>query len=106
MVEALSGMNDLVRPAMYDSFHEIVPLHRDSSRRALTADVVGPICETGDFLARDRELPAEDLASGLVDIDFRHDRDAGAIPLGISHAASGHLGAGLVAARRGPRLPP
>jgi diaminopimelate decarboxylase len=51
-----AAMNDLVRPAMYDSFHEIVPLHRDSSRRALTADVVGPICESGDCFAKDRQL--------------------------------------------------
>jgi diaminopimelate decarboxylase len=51
-----AAMNDLVRPAMYESYHEIVPLHRDSSRRALTADVVGPICESGDCFARDRQL--------------------------------------------------
>lgn len=43
-----AAMNDLVRPAMYDSYHEIVPLHRDSSRPALVADVVGPVCESGD----------------------------------------------------------
>lgn len=51
-----AAMNDLVRPAMYDSFHEIVPLHRDSSRRALTADIVGPICESGDCFAKDRQI--------------------------------------------------
>ena len=51
-----AAMNDLVRPAMYESFHEIVPLHRDSSRRALTADVVGPICESGDCFAKDRQI--------------------------------------------------
>jgi diaminopimelate decarboxylase len=51
-----AAMNDLVRPAMYDSFHEIVPLHRDSSRRALTVDVVGPICESGDCFAKDRQM--------------------------------------------------
>jgi diaminopimelate decarboxylase len=51
-----AAMNDLVRPAMYESFHEIVPLHRDSSRRALTADIVGPICESGDCFAQDRQL--------------------------------------------------
>jgi diaminopimelate decarboxylase len=51
-----AAMNDLVRPAMYDSYHEIVPLHRDSSRRALVADVVGPICESGDCFAKDRQL--------------------------------------------------
>jgi diaminopimelate decarboxylase len=51
-----AAMNDLIRPAMYDSFHEIVPLHRDSSRRALVADLVGPICESGDCFAKDRQL--------------------------------------------------
>lgn len=51
-----AAMNDLVRPAMYDSYHEIVPLHRDSSRRALVADIVGPVCETGDCFARDRRI--------------------------------------------------
>ncbi len=51
-----AAMNDLVRPAMYEAFHEIVPLHRDSSRPALVADVVGPICESGDCFAKDRSL--------------------------------------------------
>jgi diaminopimelate decarboxylase len=51
-----AAMNDLVRPAMYDSYHEIVPLHRDSSRRALVVDVVGPICESGDCFTKDRQL--------------------------------------------------
>jgi diaminopimelate decarboxylase len=51
-----AAMNDLVRPAMYDSYHEIVPLHRDSSRPALIADVVGPVCESGDCFAKDRSL--------------------------------------------------
>ncbi|HZZ56743.1 MAG TPA: diaminopimelate decarboxylase [Opitutaceae bacterium] len=51
-----AGMNDLIRPAMYDAYHEIVPLHRDSSRRTLVADVVGPICESSDVFAKDRSL--------------------------------------------------
>jgi diaminopimelate decarboxylase len=51
-----AAMNDLVRPAMYDSYHEIVPLHRDSSRRALTADIVGPVCESGDCFAQGRQI--------------------------------------------------
>jgi diaminopimelate decarboxylase len=51
-----AAMNDLVRPAMYGSHHECVPLHRDSSRRALVADIVGPVCETGDCFGRDRRL--------------------------------------------------
>ncbi|HTO02620.1 MAG TPA: diaminopimelate decarboxylase [Opitutus sp.] len=51
-----AAMNDLIRPAMYESYHEIVPVHRDSSRRALVADVVGPICESGDIFAKDRQI--------------------------------------------------
>jgi len=51
-----AAMNDLVRPAMYDSFHEIVPLRRDTTRRALVADIVGPICESTDCFARDRQI--------------------------------------------------
>ncbi|MFT3783094.1 MAG: diaminopimelate decarboxylase [Nibricoccus sp.] len=51
-----AGFNDLVRPAMYESYHEIVPLHRDTTRRALKADIVGPICESGDCFAKDRQI--------------------------------------------------
>ena len=51
-----AAMNDLVRPAMYDSYHEIVPLHRDTTRPALTADIVGPVCESGDCFAKERTL--------------------------------------------------
>jgi diaminopimelate decarboxylase len=51
-----AAMNDLIRPAMYEAYHEIIPLHRDTTRRALVADVVGPICESGDCFAHDRQL--------------------------------------------------
>jgi len=51
-----AAMNDLVRPAMYEAYHEIVPLQRDTSRPALKADIVGPICESGDCFAKDRTL--------------------------------------------------
>jgi len=51
-----AAMNDHVRPAMYDAHHEIVPLHRDTTRPALVADVVGPVCETADTFARDRRI--------------------------------------------------
>lgn len=50
-----AGMNDLIRPALYHSHHEIVPLRRTGAGTIL-ADVVGPVCETGDFLARNREV--------------------------------------------------
>jgi len=51
-----AGMNDLLRPALYGSYHSIVPVERRSEGN-LIADVVGPLCETGDFLAQDRALP-------------------------------------------------
>jgi diaminopimelate decarboxylase len=57
-----AAMNDLIRPAMYDAFHEIVPLRRDTTRRALVADVVGPICESADCFARDRQI--QELGEG------------------------------------------
>jgi diaminopimelate decarboxylase len=52
-----AAMNDLIRPALYQAYHEIVPVTPGRSSRKAPADVVGPICETGDFFARDRELP-------------------------------------------------
>lgn len=51
-----AGMNDLVRPSHYQAYHEIVPLE-DHGRTESRVDVVGPVCETGDFLALDRALP-------------------------------------------------
>jgi len=50
-----AGMNDLIRPSLYDAFHQIQPVVR-AARGTFTADVVGPICESGDFLAKDREI--------------------------------------------------
>jgi len=56
-----AAMNDLARPSLYDAHHDIQPVIRKTEQAAGSpfpkADVVGPICETGDFLARDRELP-------------------------------------------------
>jgi diaminopimelate decarboxylase len=51
------AMNDLLRPALYQAHHEIVPLTEAPGGLTMTADVVGPVCETGDFFARDRDLP-------------------------------------------------
>lgn len=51
-----AAMNDLIRPALYQAHHEIIPVAPRKGARKLTADVVGPVCETGDFFARDREL--------------------------------------------------
>lgn len=50
-----AAMTDLIRPALYDAHHEVLPL-RDSGRARMVVDVVGPVCETGDFLARGREV--------------------------------------------------
>ena len=56
-----AAMNDLIRPAFYESYHEILPVI-ESSQSGGVVDVVGPICESGDFLAQDRELP--EVSSG------------------------------------------
>ena len=74
-----AGMNDLIRPALYQAHHEILPV-KPSSAKAVVVDVVGPVCETGDFFARDRELAP--LAAG----DLIALLDAGAY--GMSQASN------------------
>jgi len=51
-----AAMNDLLRPALYGAYHQVLPVRRHRGKRVPT-DVVGPICESGDFLAKDRPLP-------------------------------------------------
>jgi diaminopimelate decarboxylase len=53
-----AAMNDLIRPSLYGAYHEIKPVHevRDKLKRQVLADVVGPVCESGDYLALDRDL--------------------------------------------------
>lgn len=51
-----AAMNDLIRPAFYDSYHEIIPLTRKAGAK-VSSDVVGPICESGDYFCKDRPLP-------------------------------------------------
>ena len=60
-----AGMNDLVRPSHYQAYHEIVELEQ-RGRPASRADVVGPVCETGDFLALDRMLPGVEAGDALA----------------------------------------
>ena len=55
-----AGMNDLIRPALYQSYHEIVPCRASAAadaKRTEKIDIVGPVCESGDFFALDREMP-------------------------------------------------
>jgi len=53
-----AGMNDLIRPSLYGAYHKIQPVDMNTAEEEIIADVVGPICESGDFLAKDRSLPA------------------------------------------------
>ena len=71
-----AAMNDLIRPALYGAYHEIVPVTRSkaSGAKSETAkcevtDIVGPVCETGDFFARDRELPPVSEGDQLAILD-------------------------------------
>lgn len=69
-----AAMNDLIRPSLYDAFHEIVPVNAATAQAAdararEAVDVVGPICETGDFFARNRELPATNDGDLLAILD-------------------------------------
>lgn len=52
-----AGMNDLIRPALYEGYHQIVPVTEPSGQETETVDIVGPICESGDFYAQDRDIP-------------------------------------------------
>ena len=73
-----AAMNDLIRPALYQAYHSMLPLRRKQNRSSAVVDVVGPVCETGDFFARNRELPA--LAAG----DAIAILDAGAYGMSLS----------------------
>ncbi len=74
-----AAMNDLIRPSLYNAHHDIVPVHLEQNSSAPQKfDVVGPICETGDFFARDRDLPS--LGEG----DLLAILDAGAYGMSIS----------------------
>jgi diaminopimelate decarboxylase len=73
-----AAMNDLIRPALYQAHHEIVPIIQPRTRATITADIVGPVCESGDFFARDRTLPRTRPGDLLLLLD------AGAYGLALS----------------------
>ncbi|MEI7600456.1 MAG: diaminopimelate decarboxylase [Aestuariivirga sp.] len=52
-----AAMNDLIRPTLYDAYHEIIPVAEPTDAETMLADVVGPVCESGDYLAKSRKLP-------------------------------------------------
>jgi diaminopimelate decarboxylase len=52
-----AAMNDLIRPTLYDAYHEIIPVAEPTDGETMMADVVGPVCESGDYLAKGRKLP-------------------------------------------------
>ncbi|MCJ7553295.1 MAG: diaminopimelate decarboxylase, partial [Ignavibacteriaceae bacterium] len=51
-----SAMNDLLRPSIYQAYHHIQPVQKFNDRNSIVADIVGPVCETGDYFAREREI--------------------------------------------------
>jgi len=61
-----AGMNDFIRPAFYNAFHNIWPVTKRKDAKRWVYDVVGPICESGDFFAKDRELQEMKAGDGLV----------------------------------------
>jgi diaminopimelate decarboxylase len=73
-----AGMNDLIRPSLYGAHHEIVPVAPESGLASEVVDVVGPVCESGDFFARDRSLPPVKPGDLLAILD------AGAYGLSLS----------------------
>ena len=75
-----AAMNDLIRPALYGAHHEIVPIlqRTDAGIKPETVDIVGPICETGDFFARDRQM------SGVEEGDLLAILDAGAYGMALA----------------------
>ncbi|MDE3104904.1 MAG: diaminopimelate decarboxylase [Acidobacteriota bacterium] len=64
-----AAMNDLIRPALYQAHHEILPVRKRPGSKGLVADVVGPVCESGDFFARDRDLASVKAGDLLVLLD-------------------------------------
>ena len=91
-----AGMNDLIRPALYESYHEILPV-KQARGRSRKADIVGPVCESGDFFAQDRLLPvaeADDLlavmSAGAYGMAMTSNYNARPRPAEVLVAGSGY----------------
>ena len=100
-----AGMNDLIRPAMYDAWHDIVAVAEPPGAEMTPIDVVGPVCETGDTFARARALPR--WAGGSRRLPLGGGLRSGD-GVGIQHPAAGPRGAGrgrsLCRGARAPEL--
>jgi diaminopimelate decarboxylase len=82
-----AGMNDLIRPALYQSYHQIVPAREPTTAEHESVDVVGPVCESGDFFAQDRDLPAVEegdllaiMSAGAYGIAMASNYNSRAVP--------------------------
>ncbi len=64
-----AGMNDLIRPALYQAHHQILPVTEPTATSHSPVDIVGPVCESGDFFARDRQLPTSAPSDLLAILD-------------------------------------
>ena len=89
-----AGMNDLIRPALYQAHHQILPLKQGSGTMS-AVDIVGPVCESGDFFARDRALPAVKAGDRLALLDAGAYGMTLAQQLQLAAAAGGGAGVGL-----------
>jgi hypothetical protein len=89
-----AGMNDLIRPALYGAWHPVVPVDVTAAGRPpLRADVVGPVCESGDFLAQDRLLPWPEPRRAVGGARRGRLRDDDGLELQLAAVAGGGAGA-------------
>ena len=84
-----AGMNDLIRPALYQSYHEIVPVRESESAAREPIDVVGPVCESGDFFAQDRADAAARRGRSCRDHECRRLRLRHGVELQLATPAGG-----------------
>ena len=90
-----AAMNDLIRPSLYEAYHKVVALNAKNSDKTSKTDVVGPICESGDFLAKDIELPSQNAGDLLLI------KSAGAYGFSMSSNYNSRLRAAEIAIENG-----